>query len=127
MSAMILSSNGEHGAVFLERHLDVVNLIATVPAIAHVLDPRLAPFDRPAELEREIGQQQLFLIGLNLNAEGTADVRRDHADLSFGKTQDIGDAPSERMRIRRRRPHGQAVFFFIISAPDKRAARSGMR
>ena len=54
---MILSLMPEHRAVFLERHLDVVNLIAPMAPIAHVLDPRLAPFDRPAELEREIGQQ----------------------------------------------------------------------
>ena len=54
---MILSLNGEHGTVFLERHLDIVNLVAAVAPVAHVLDPRLAPFDRPAELEREIGQQ----------------------------------------------------------------------
>ena len=54
------------------------------------------------------------MIGLNLDAEGAADVRRNHADLAFGKAQDLGDAPSERMRIRRGRPHRQAVLFFII-------------
>ena len=94
--------------VFHVPPLALALLIAPVATVAHVLDPCLAPFDRPAELEREIGQQQFFLISLNFNAEGTADVRRDHANLPFGKTQDIGDTSSERVRVRRRRPTSAA-------------------
>ena len=37
-------------AIFFERHFDVVNLIAPMAAIAHMLDPCLAPLDRPTEL-----------------------------------------------------------------------------
>ena len=54
---MILSRIAEHRAVFLERHLDVVNLIAAMAAVAHMLDPGLAPFDRPAQIAREQRQQ----------------------------------------------------------------------
>ena len=76
--------------------------------------PRLAPLDRPPELAREERQQQFFLIGLNFDPERTADVRRYDANLAFGKTQHLGDARPERMWIRRRRPHRQAIFISIV-------------
>ena len=63
----------------------VWNLIAAVPAVAHVLHARLAPLDRPPQLAREKRQQKLFLVGLNLDAERAAHIGRDDADLPLWK------------------------------------------
>src|SRR4030095_4780948 len=90
-----------------------------MPAIAHMFHPRLAPLDRPPDLAREERQQKLFLIGLDLNSERTADVRRYDPNLAFGKTQHLGDARSERMWVRRGRPHRQ-VFFFSMGVGEIR-------
>ena len=100
-----LVSDAEHGAVFFERHLDVMNLIAPVTAVAQVLHARLAPFNRTGKLAREKRQEQLFLVSLNLDAKRAAHVRRDDANPALGKAQDIRDARPQRMRIGGRRPH----------------------
>src|SRR4029077_19271209 len=109
-----LVSDAEHCAVFLQRHLDIMNLITAMASVAQMFDPSLAPFDRPLELDRHIREQQFLLISLNFYSERSAYVRRDDPNFSLRQAQDIGDARSERMGIGGRRPHGETFFPWIV-------------
>src|SRR5690348_6091120 len=89
-----LVSDAEHRAVFLQRHLDIMNLITAMAPVAQMFDPSLAPFDGSLELGRQVREQQFLLISLNLYSERSAYVRRNHPNFSLRQTQNIGDARS---------------------------------
>src|SRR5262249_5724939 len=112
-----LVSDAEHRAVFPQRHFYIVNLITTVASVAQMFNAGLAPFDRPPELSREVRKQQLLLIGLDLYSERSADVRRNDSNFPLRQAQGIGDARSGRMGVRRRRPHGERFFLWIVIPP----------
>ena len=57
----------------------------------HVFQPVLDPLHRTAQLEREIGADELFGINRRLLAEATAGVRDDHANVGLGHVEMLGN------------------------------------
>src|SRR3990172_350001 len=76
----------------------------------HVLAPLFAPLDRPVELEREVAEQRLLGIDVELAAEPPADVRRDHTHLALGEIEQLGKMGFQNMRYLSRRPDREFLF-----------------
>src|SRR5437867_8249189 len=67
------------------------------------LAPLLRPFHRTTERLRQITDEELLGVDLELAAESTADLRRDHADLVLPKAEvERGDQLHEVRDLRRR-------------------------
>ena len=68
--------------------LDLLDHVAPVDRRQVSLGTLLRPLDRAAELAGERDHDHVLRVHVELGAEATADVRRDHADLRLGNAED---------------------------------------
>ena len=96
--------DAENAAVFVDRRLDLVALLARVIGGDQMLAPVLDPFDRPLERQRRGADQHVFRIHLAADAEAAADMA--FVELqpcrSGGRTSARGDRGSNAAPWRRR-------------------------
>jgi hypothetical protein len=85
----------------------VVVLIAIGRGREEVLAARLDPFHRAAEPPRDGGDDDFFRVRMPLDAEATADIRRQHANARLGQAQRARDGAADGVGYLRRRPHGE--------------------
>ncbi len=94
-------------AVALGADLHVVDLVAPVVGDHHPLRARLDPLHRAPQLDRRPRAADLLGVDVELRAEATADLGRDHANSVLGDAeQDRQEQPQE-VRDLGGAPHGQ--------------------
>ena len=71
----------------VDGSLDVVDLTATLDHRLEVLGAPLDPAHRLTQLDRKLGGQDLFGVGLELGAEAATHVRRDDAHAILRQAQ----------------------------------------
>ena len=67
-------------AVLVNRHRDVMRLLARLIARDEILAPILDPLDRPTELDRGEAHQQVLRVQLAAHAEAAANVPLEKVD-----------------------------------------------
>ena len=85
----------------------VVALIAIGRGREEVFAACLDPLHRAAEPPRDGGDDDFFRIGVPLDAEATADIRRQHANARLGEAQRARDGTANGVGHLRRGPHGE--------------------
>jgi hypothetical protein len=77
----------EEFAILVERQLRMRHVIAAVRVGEKGFAPLGRPLDRPAHAFRRPYHRRLFGVQIDLRAEATADVRRNHAHFVFGQSE----------------------------------------
>ena len=85
----------------------VVALIAIGRGREEVFAACLDPLHRAAEPPRDGGDDDFFRIGVPLDAEATADIRRQHPNARLGEAQRARDGTANGVGHLRRGPHGE--------------------
>ena len=102
-------AHGGYAAFVVERNLGVVDLVAGVSGGDQVLLPVLHPAHRLADDPRDVREQDLLGIDLDLAAETSTDMRRDHAHLPLSRADLIGDGIADDVWDLRRAPQGDLL------------------
>ena len=101
-----------------------MDLVAAVHGGLVPLAAALGPLDRSAEPLRDDQREDLLRVHVELAAEATADVRRDHPDLLLRDAGDQGQHDPQDVRDLRRRVQVNSSAA-AIGATTTPAARSG--
>ena len=101
--------DAQDGAVLLYRGFHRPHLSASVDRRLDVLAPSLDPLHRALELHRQVGQQRLLAVDVQLAAEAAAHLRGDDADAVFREPEHQRQHGPQEMRDLGRAPHGQLV------------------
>ena len=94
----------ENLAVFSERHFGGHRLVAPLDRRHEIFAAGGDPFDRLAQLEREIAGDDIFAVDRPLAAEAAADIGRDEMNFVFGKAEGVGDLGAGAMGALSREP-----------------------
>ena len=116
-----LRVQGGDRAVALRAHPHVVDLVAPVRGHLHVLRARRGPAHRPLEPARQVRDERLLAVDVQLRAEAAADVGRDHAEVVLRDAEHAGELEPHEVRDLRRR--STASGGRRASPPPRRAAR----
>src|SRR6185437_3353252 len=106
----------ENSSIVVEAHHYVMDLISRMARAHQMLVAVLNPFDRPADLARQEGDQQIFRIDVTLDAETAADIGRYAAHASLRHTECRRHFAADPMHHLSRRPDCQRLRPRIVLA-----------
>ena len=103
-------AHGQNTAVFINRHLGVVNLVALMGGGHKMLGPVFNPLNRTAELDGQPRHEELFGVEEHdFGAEAAADKRGDDPHLVLGETKKGGHAVAQEDGCLGGVPNGQPM------------------
>ena len=108
-------------AVLRRRERELVHDIAAVDGSHVVFGPLLRPLHRAAQTACERDRERALAVDLELRAEASAHVGRDHADLRLGDAEHELESEARDVRCLRRRPESD-----LAGGPDLREHATGL-
>ena len=100
--------------VRLERGLPAEVAFARMATAQQIFAALRDPAHRATADHRQRGDQRFFLKVRDLEAEGAADIRLDHANVILGQMQGLAEQRAHRMRALRGRPEAQRLARGIV-------------
>ena len=116
---------GRERAVALGADLDVVDLVTPVVGDHQTLGTRLDPLHRAPELARRPRAADLLGVDVELGAETTPDLGRDHADPVLGDADQERQEQTEEVRDLGRAPHRELFAAILGQHPARLDRPSG--